>query len=104
MKLPGRRTLLRAAGWAHAMMRPGAAILGYHRIATAEWDPQHLCVSKENFAQQLEVLRKNVRLLSLRQIAHGLTEGRIPAGSVAIPFADGQIDTYRDAVPRLVQH
>jgi len=85
------------------MMRPGPAILGYHRIANSEWDPQQLCVSKENFAQQLEVLRKNVRLLTLQQIDRGLAEGRVPARSVAITFDDGYIDTYEDALPLLEQ-
>jgi peptidoglycan/xylan/chitin deacetylase (PgdA/CDA1 family) len=103
MRIPGYRTSLRAAAWASAMLRPGPVILGYHRIADAAWDPNHLCVSPRNFREQLEVLKRVAQPVPLQQVETYLTTGRAPGKTVAVTFDDGYADTCEVALPVLEQ-
>jgi peptidoglycan/xylan/chitin deacetylase (PgdA/CDA1 family) len=66
-------------------------VLLYHRVATVDDDPLGLCVSPENFAQQLEVIRE--RVVPLADAVRG--EG------IAITFDDGYVDNLTTAAPLL---
>ena len=79
----------------------GAVILMYHRIANAETDPWSICVSPKNFADQLEALRRNRRIISLRQLVSDLQEHRLSPDMAAITFDDGYSDNFHIAAPLL---
>ncbi len=81
-----------------------ALILMYHRVATVRPDPFGLCVSPENFAEQMQVLREHAHPISLRGLTESLQSGRIPERAVAVTFDDGYADNLLDAKPLLVQH
>jgi peptidoglycan/xylan/chitin deacetylase (PgdA/CDA1 family) len=81
-----------------------ALILLYHRVTHADRDPQMLCVSPENFRQQLEVLRsRGSRIMSLADLVDAIENGCVPAGAVAITFDDGYADNLEQAAPILRQ-
>jgi peptidoglycan/xylan/chitin deacetylase (PgdA/CDA1 family) len=101
MKVPKRRTMLHAAAWLTSRVRPGPIILGYHRVADCEWDPEHLCVGVRNFSQQLDVLRQCATPISLRRLHGELGSGTLSRRTVAITFDDGYSDTFDVAAPLL---
>lgn len=79
-------------------------ILMYHSIAEEGSDPWKLCVSPQNFAQHLEVLRKYAHPISLRQLAQARQEGTIPHRAVALTFDDGYANNFYNAKPLLEQY
>jgi peptidoglycan/xylan/chitin deacetylase (PgdA/CDA1 family) len=81
--------------------QPRAVVLMYHRIAKEIDDPFNLCVSPENFNEQLEVLRKDYRVLRLEDILPLLREGNLPAKATAITFDDGYADNQQVAAVSL---
>lgn len=85
-------------------LRPGAAILLYHRVAAPQRDPQLLCVSPENFSAHLEVLRRSANVMSMRGIDAALTGGRLPRRVAAITFDDAYRDNFETARPLLAEH
>ena len=85
-------------------MTPKAVILLYHRIADAEIDPHQLCVGPRNFAEQLAVLAQDYTLLSLRQCAEAVRQGRLPRRVAVITFDDGYADNLHAAKPLLERH
>jgi peptidoglycan/xylan/chitin deacetylase (PgdA/CDA1 family) len=86
---------------AYLGFQPRAVVLMYHRIATGVDDPFNLCVSPENFNQQLKVLGKQYRVLPLDDILPVLREGKLPAKAVAITFDDGYADNRETAAVSL---
>jgi len=79
-----------------------ALILLYHRITTPERDPQMLCVSPENFRQQLDTLRKRgLKPIPLQNMVDSLEQGTVPSNSFAITFDDGYSDNLDQAAPIL---
>ncbi|MBX2993079.1 MAG: polysaccharide deacetylase family protein [Bacteroidetes bacterium] len=79
-------------------------ILMYHRIAEMDVDPWYLCVSPENFAAQLEVLRKRARPMSLQKLAAAVHEGNVPPRAVAVTFDDGYANNLYTAKPLLERY
>lgn len=79
-------------------------ILMYHRIAEMDVDPWYLCVSPENFAAQLDVLRKHARPMSLQKLAAAVREGNVPPRAVAVTFDDGYANNLYSAKPLLEQY
>jgi peptidoglycan/xylan/chitin deacetylase (PgdA/CDA1 family) len=81
-------------GWPAS--RPKGAILAYHRINRAAYDPWRLSVTPEHFEQHLAELsrRKVVPLTSLP---------RTPGG-IAITFDDGYADNLETALPLLKKY
>jgi peptidoglycan/xylan/chitin deacetylase (PgdA/CDA1 family) len=76
-------------------------ILMYHRIAEPELDIWDLAVSPERFEQQLKVLRKRMKVISLKQMIQFRYSVR---NKVAITFDDGYIDNFKIAKPLLEKY
>ncbi len=81
--------------------QPRAVVLMFHRIAKGIDDPFNLCVSPENFNEQLEVLHRQYRVLPLADILPMLRQGNLPAKAVAITFDDGYADNGQIAAASL---
>jgi peptidoglycan/xylan/chitin deacetylase (PgdA/CDA1 family) len=76
------------------------AILCYHRVGT-EGIPYYSTMPTRQFEMQMQFLRENFRVLSLRQLCDEL---RNPAGcgrGVAVTFDDGYSDLFTQALPVL---
>ena len=80
---------------------PPPLILMYHRIAQDDLDPWHLCVSPNNFAAQMELLRRERRPMRLDDLTSELEQGRCPRGAVVVTFDDGYRDNLLAALPVL---
>lgn len=89
--------LYRASEWLQKRFTSRALILMYHRVAEVELDPWSLCVSPQNFAQHLEVLRKYAHPLSLQELTQAHQSGKIPHKAVVITFDDGYVDNLHHA-------
>ena len=76
----------------------------YHRVASLEVDPWALCVTAQNFAEHLEVLQKEARPISLKQLVQAHTQGHIPDRAVAVTFDDGYADNLYNAKPLLEKY
>jgi peptidoglycan/xylan/chitin deacetylase (PgdA/CDA1 family) len=72
-------------------------ILLYHRVVERETDPLGVCVSPENFAGQLEVLKTTRELVPPAQ----LLVGDVPSRAAAITLDDGYSDNLEHAAPAL---
>ena len=70
----------------------------YHRVAGGVVDPWQLCVSPQNFGQQMEVLRRLFEPVRLNQLA---TRRDVRNRMVAVTFDDGYADNLHDALPIL---
>jgi peptidoglycan/xylan/chitin deacetylase (PgdA/CDA1 family) len=104
MRIPGAT---RAQAWAERLAAPfraQAAILTYHRVFDASFDPQELCVSPRHFGQHLEVLRSRYQIVPLATLAEAVRTGFVGRGNVAITFDDGYADTLALAGPILEEH
>jgi peptidoglycan/xylan/chitin deacetylase (PgdA/CDA1 family) len=73
----------------------------YHRIASLASDPYGICVSPENFAEDLEVIRRRANPISLTQLQASLVDGRLPKRAVVLTFDDGYADMLHAARPLL---
>jgi len=74
-------------------------ILTYHSISHGD---SPLKISPELFAEQMEWLRDNARVVSLGEIVTALASRRpLPERSVALTFDDGFQDFYTSAAPLL---
>ena len=85
--------------------RPGAVILGYHRLAdphtAAGAEPSAMCVSPTCFEAQMGSLRRLGRPVSLRHLGAALEAGAPVRGMIAVTFDDGYEDVLRVALPVL---
>ena len=93
----------RVARWAESMLYPGPLILGYHRVAVSNWDPQRLCVSPENLAAQLEAMTQAAQAISRQTLASAMRSGRKLERSFVVKFDDGYADSFEVAAPILEQ-
>jgi peptidoglycan/xylan/chitin deacetylase (PgdA/CDA1 family) len=101
MRIRGIQSLVMAARWARSRVLGGVPILGYHRIAEAQWDPYGLCVTPRHFAAQLEVLHRHANPIKLADLIAALQEGVLPPRAVALTFDDGYADVFTQARPLL---
>jgi peptidoglycan/xylan/chitin deacetylase (PgdA/CDA1 family) len=76
-------------------------VLMYHRIALAETDPWELCVSPENFEQQLQVLKSEYNVISIPDLLQQIADNKICRDAVSITFDDGYTDNFTNAKPLL---
>lgn len=83
------------------LVRPGPAILMYHRVADESFDPWGLAVSPRNFADQLEWIARNRTPLSLAKFARLHQAGSLPRNAIAVTFDDGYACNADIAVPLL---
>ncbi len=75
-------------------------ILLYHRIAHLPTDPQLLCVSPDNFAEQVDAIRRVATIVPLRE-ALTVKHSGSDAQRVAITFDDGYADNVETGLPIL---
>lgn len=80
-----------------ALNRTPPFVLMYHRVAELRADPWNLAVTPRHFAEQIEVLTRKRRPISLSRLA----DGSRPDGAIVITFDDGYIDTLTNAKPVL---
>jgi len=81
-------------------------VLAYHRVKDTDFDPFHLCVSKKNFASQIEALRSVGEILPLRELVVALRKGELstlPKRTFCLTFDDGYLDNWRAAYPILAE-
>jgi peptidoglycan/xylan/chitin deacetylase (PgdA/CDA1 family) len=78
-----------------------ALILLYHRVTELSSDPQWLCITPSQFAEQLEVLRRYYYPLHLTELRRRLQKGNVPRKAVVITFDDGYADNLYQAKPLL---
>jgi peptidoglycan/xylan/chitin deacetylase (PgdA/CDA1 family) len=77
-------------------------ILTYHSISTGR---PPLAVSASLFAEQMEWLSRNARVVPLRAVTNALKHQQpLPARTVVLTFDDGYRDFYTDAAPTLRRH
>jgi peptidoglycan/xylan/chitin deacetylase (PgdA/CDA1 family) len=90
--------------WLGARLYGGAMILAYHRIAYSSETTGDLCVSPENFVEQLRDLRRFAHPICLSDVVEHLKDDSLPEKSVAITFDDGYADNLYTAKPLLEQY
>jgi peptidoglycan/xylan/chitin deacetylase (PgdA/CDA1 family) len=90
--------------WLRGRWLGQALILGYHRIAAEGADPYAVCVSPPHFAEQLAVLSRLARPISLAQLMAGLYQANLPKKAVVLTFDDGYADTLYQAKPLLARY
>jgi peptidoglycan/xylan/chitin deacetylase (PgdA/CDA1 family) len=78
-----------------------ALILMYHRVTEVDADPWGLCVTPKNFQEQMEILAKSCRTLSLMEFNENLVRGKMPRRAVIVTFDDGYEDNLLNAKPIL---
>jgi len=103
MKL-GIRGLRQAARRLRARFRPAPLILLYHRVADMPSDPQLLCVTRQHFAEHLEILRNNARPMALAAMVRALRDNKLPHKAVAVTFDDGYADNLLNGKPSLERY
>lgn len=79
----------------------GPAILMYHRVAHAEYDPWRLAVEPQRFEQQVAWLKRKRTVLPLPEFAQLHRQGRLPRNALAITFDDGYACNAEVAAPIL---
>lgn len=78
-----------------------AVILLYHRVTEATFDPWQLCVTPARFERHLAYLRRNCRVVSLRELKEIMDGGVVPDNTVVVTFDDGYTDNLTAAMPVL---
>jgi peptidoglycan/xylan/chitin deacetylase (PgdA/CDA1 family) len=81
-----------------------AMVLLYHRVAKLDSDPQLLCVTPENFEDQLKHLRDSFVPLTLRDMAARARSGTLTKNSIVLTFDDGYADNLLAAKPLLEKY
>ena len=76
---------------------PKALILLYHRVSVQASDPQLLCVTPDNFTEQMQILRQHYYPLSLKSLRKRQAFNFWPQRSVVITFDDGYADNFQTA-------
>ena len=104
MRIPGVKTAKRFSQWVRARLLGGAMILGYHRVTNIRNDAYDVCVTPDNFAQQMDALSKYANPVHLSQLIEHLMTGSLPPRTVAVTFDDGYADNLYQAKPILEKY
>ena len=80
---------------------PPPVILCYHRVFEPETDPYLLAVSPRNLREQLEVILRIARPLSLDQLSDSFSNRERLHRGIVLTFDDGYIDNLKNALPLL---
>ena len=87
---------------------PQGAILMYHRVApqniNQDIDPWRLCVTPKNFEAHLQVLKRHMQPMSLKELAIAQQNHTLPDRAVAITFDDGYANNLYQAKPLLAKY
>ena len=81
-----------------------AIVLLYHRVIELPSDPQLLCVSPRNFAEQLQVIRGYGRAIQVKALGKALQSGNRGRPVVVVTFDDGYADNLYHAKPLLERY
>lgn len=73
----------------------------YHRIGPESTDPWSLNVQPEHLVEHLEILRRDYRVVQLRQLLGELRTGALQPHTVAVTFDDGYANNLHAAAPLL---
>jgi len=76
-------------------------VLLYHRIANFTPDPQLLCVTPQHFADQMQVVRKYYKCMSLQDLKLSIQLRKFPHRGLVVTFDDGYLDNLQNALPVL---
>ncbi len=98
--------VFRLGGAAKTLVRDQLLLVGYHRVMPVEamhrGDVELVSATPEEFAWQMEYLRKRFEPVTFAQIADAMDGGRaLPKRAVAVTFDDGFADLYEHAFPIL---
>jgi peptidoglycan/xylan/chitin deacetylase (PgdA/CDA1 family) len=100
MRVPGLKLARSSFRRARSRFLGGIVVLGYHRVGDGE-DPFGLAVSARRFADQIAVLSRRARPLSLSEASRALAQGTLPRRAVVLTFDDGYSDTCEVVLPVL---
>jgi peptidoglycan/xylan/chitin deacetylase (PgdA/CDA1 family) len=79
--------------------QPAGVILTYHSISGGA---SPLCISPSLFAEQVDWLKANARVIPLAELAELIVSGRpLPPRTVVLTFDDGFLDFHSQAAPVL---
>tara|TARA_R110002073_G_scaffold293075_1_gene458537 strand:+ start:94888 stop:95742 length:855 start_codon:yes stop_codon:yes gene_type:complete len=81
-------------------LRPGVRILMFHRVDSLPHFDQ-LTVSPGRFSQQMDILARSYRVISLTQALTELANGKVKRNTVVITFDDGYLDNLTHALPMM---
>jgi peptidoglycan/xylan/chitin deacetylase (PgdA/CDA1 family) len=84
------------------VLKPTISVLLYHRVSDAFRDG--VTIGVEQFDKQLEFLKNNYDVRSLRSLVNGDESIDGNHDIVCITFDDGYLDNYTNAAPLLVKH
>lgn len=84
--------------------RRGLSILIYHRVLPQKDPLLPDEVDREEFSQQMALLRSRFNVLPLLEATRLMREGRLPPRAACITFDDGYADNAEVALPVLQQH
>jgi peptidoglycan/xylan/chitin deacetylase (PgdA/CDA1 family)/SAM-dependent methyltransferase len=85
-----------------SLARKGSILL-YHHVGSLPLDPWRLSVSREHFAEHLQVLQQHAHPVPLLEMTQRVEGGNLRHRSVAVTFDDGYADNLIHAAPLLEQ-
>lgn len=84
---------------------PRVLVLAYHRVADVECDPWAMCVSPEQFREQMSVLRSlELPVTPVSALPQAIEHAERGHRAVAVTFDDGYADALYAAAPILTKY
>lgn len=81
-----------------------AIVLMYHKIDHDSIDPWGICVTPENFEEQIEFLKKNYNVVSIENLLCQIINRNINEKTICLTFDDGYANNYSFAKPVLEKY
>lgn len=78
-----------------------AAVLMYHRVFDGDADAFNICVSPQNFDEQMSELQRSFTPMQLSELVPAIQHNTIPDRAVVVTFDDGYEDNGDFALPLL---